>query len=151
MRNQVRIRKLGTGIGRASGRRMAKSFREMVAWQLAFELEERVVALIAASPEARRDFDYRNQLRKACKSVPSNIAEGYGRYRPAEIARFLEIAIGSLDEAETRLRSGVSSGYFKAEDVGPLIRLAARCRTAMTRWQAYLRRAKNDPRFKKNP
>ena len=104
---------------------MAKSFREMVAWQLAFELEGRVVALIASSPPAMKDFGFRDQLRDACKSVPSNIAEGYGRYRPAEIARFLEIAIGSLDEAETRLRSGVSSSYFKAEDVGPLIRLAA--------------------------
>ena len=145
--NQVGICELGAGIGRASGHRMAKSFREMVAWQLAFELEERTVALIAASPEANRDFAFRDQLREACKSVPSNIAEGYGRYRPTEIARFLEFAIGSLDETESRLRSGVSSRYFKAEDVGPLIRLAARCRTAMMRWQAYLRRTKNDPRF----
>jgi|SRR5690349_12960440 len=111
---------------------MAKSFREMVAWQLAFELEQKVVALIAASPEAKRDFDFRDQLRDACKSVPSNIAEGYDRW----------------------LRGGVASGYFAAESVGPLIRLAARCRTAMTRWQSYLRRAKNDPRFnarKKRP
>lgn len=144
------MREFRLGIGHASALGMAKSFREMVAWQLAFELEEKVIALIVASPGGRRDFKFRDQLRDACQSVPSNIAEGYGRYRPAEIARFLEIAIGSLDETETRLRSGVSSGYFTPEHVGPLIRLAARCRTAMTRWQAYLRRVKNDPRFK-NP
>lgn len=127
----------------------------MVSWQLAFELEEKVVALIARSPMARRDVKFRGQLTEACKSVPSNIAEGYGRYRPTEIARFLEIAMGSLDETENRLRSGVSSEYFKPEEVGPLIRLTARTRTAMTRWQAYLRRASDDPRFnkkkKKNP
>lgn len=127
----------------------------MVAWQLAFELQEKVFALIAASPLAKRDFKYRDQLRDACESVPSNIAEGYGRYRPTEIARFLEIAIGSLDETETRLRTGVALGYFAAEDVGPLIRLAARCRKAMTSWQSYLRRVKDDPRYnwrkKKNP
>jgi four helix bundle protein len=126
---------------------MAKSFREIVAWQLAFELKEKVVALIASSPQAKRDFEFRDQLTDSCKSVPSNIAEGYGRYRPAEIARFLEIAKGSRDETENHLRDGVGSGYFKAEDVGPLIRLAARCLTASTRWQAYLQEAKNDPRF----
>ena len=126
---------------------MAKSFRDMIVWQLAFELKEKVVALIASSPRAMRDFDFRDQLTDACKSVPSNIAEGYGRYRPAEIARFLEIAMGSLDETENHLRDGVGSGYFSAEAAGPLIRLGARCRTAMSRWQAYLQRAKHDPRF----
>jgi len=126
---------------------MANSFRDMVTWQLAFELKEKVIALIARSPGAKRDFDFRDQLTDACKSVPSNIAEGYGRYRPAEIARFLEFAAGSLDETENHLRDGVGSGYFSAEDVGPLIRLGARCRTAMNRWQAYLQRAKHDPRF----
>jgi four helix bundle protein len=127
---------------------MAHSFRDMVTWQLAFELKEKVIALIARSPKARRDFSFRDQLTDACKSVPSNIAEGFGRYRPAEIARFLEFAAGSLDETENHLRDGVGSGYFSAEDVGPLIRLGARCHTAMNRWQAYLQRAKRDPRFK---
>jgi four helix bundle protein len=130
---------------------MAKSFRELVVWQLAFELEEKIAKLIAASPQAQKDFDYRGQLSDAARGVPSNIAEniaeGYGRYRPAEIARFLDIATGSLDETETRLRSGVASRYFNPEDVGPLIRLAARCRTGMVRWNAYLQRVRNDPRF----
>jgi four helix bundle protein len=126
---------------------MAKTFREMIAWQLAFELKDKVVAVLATSPPAKRDFKFRDQLSDAAKSVPANIAEGFGRYRPAEIARFLEIARGSLDETENHLRDGVSCGYFKAEAVGPLIRLAARCRTAITRWHTYLRRAKRDPRF----
>jgi four helix bundle protein len=126
---------------------MAHSFRDMVTWQLAFELKEKVITLIAHSPKAKQDFNFRDQLTDACKSVPSNIAEGYGRYRPAEIARFLEFSAGSLDETENHLRDGVSSGYFSAADVGPLIRLGARCRTALNRWQAYLRRVKHDPRF----
>jgi four helix bundle protein len=126
---------------------MAKSFREMVCWQLTFELKEKIVALIAASPRAQKDFDFRNQLTDSCKSVPSNIAEGYGRYRPTQAIPFLEIAMGSLEETENHLRDGVGSGYFKAEDVGPLILLLARGRTAMIGWQVYLQKAKNDPRF----
>ena len=119
----------------------------MVAWQLAYELKRKVVALIAASTKAKRDFEFRDQITDSCKSVPRNIAEGYGRYRPSEIARYLEIAMGSLDETENHLRDGVDSGYFDAEKVGPLIHLAARCRTAMTNWHAYLRRVRHDPRF----
>ena len=123
----------------------------MVAWQLAFELKAKIVSLIARSPGAKRDFMFRYQITDSCKSVPRNIAEGHGRYRPAEISRYLEIAMGSLDETENHLRDGVQSGYFKAEDVGPIIRLAARCRTAMTNWHAYLRRVRHDPRFQPTP
>ena len=140
---------LSTACGVLCCVRMAKSFREMHAWQLAFELRGKVVALMAISPQAQKDFKFRDQILESCKSVPGNIAEGYGRYRPAEIARFLEFATGSLDETENHLRDGVGSGYFKAEAVGPLIRLAARCRTAMIRWQRYLQRAKRDPRFQR--
>jgi four helix bundle protein len=133
---------------------MAKTFREMVAWQLAFELKEKVVALLAVSPPALRDFAFRDQLTDAVKSVPSNLAEGFGRYRPRQTAQFVEVALGSLDETENHLRDGVGSGYFTAESVGPLIRLAARCRTASTRWLSYLRKAKRDgppTKRRKNP
>jgi hypothetical protein len=65
---------------------MANSFRDMVTWQLAFELKEKIIALIARSPKAKRDFNFRDQLSDACKSVPSNIAEGYGRGSAAAIS-----------------------------------------------------------------
>ena len=122
---------------------MAKSFRELATWQLAFDLQDRVRKLLSASPRALRDFTYRDQLMSAARSVPANIAEGFGRFRPAEMARYIDIARGSLDEAESHLRDGVSSGYFTATDVAPLIVLSARCRSAMNSWHSYLRRMKN--------
>ena len=66
-------------------------------------------------------FRVSGQLSSSARSVPANIAEGFGRYRPTEIARFLEIARGSLDETETHLRCGVAEGYFSQESVAPLI------------------------------
>ena len=108
---------------------MADNFREIVAWQLAFDLQQRITRLVHASPKAMNNFQFKDQILDSSKSVASNIAEGFGRYRPSENAHFVEIALGSLDETENHLRSGVSSGYFSASSVGPLILLTARCRT----------------------
>jgi len=126
---------------------MAKTFREIVAWQLAFELKEKVIRLLQSGP-ASKDFKFRDQLADSVRSVPRNIAEGYGRFNPAEIARFVDFARASLDETENHLRDGVASSYFPPETVGPLIKLIARCRIALSRWHTYLRSAQHNPRFK---
>src|SRR5215204_4369296 len=98
---------------------MAKKFRELVVWQLAFELKSRVIMLLQSGP-ASKDFKFRDQLADSARSVPRNIAEGYGRFNPTEIAQFVDFARASLDETENHLREGVASSYFPAETVGPL-------------------------------
>ena len=125
---------------------MAKSFRELIAWQLAFEMNKRVQPLLKSGP-ASRDFKFRDQLSDSARGPARNIAEAYGRFNPTEISQFLDFALASLDETETHLRDGVESNYFAAETVGPLILLIARCRSATISWHSYLRRVRNDPRF----
>jgi four helix bundle protein len=45
-------------------------------------------------------YGLKSQIRRACASIPTNIAEGCGRTRDTEFARFLEIAMGSANELE---------------------------------------------------
>lgn len=56
-----------------------------------------------------------SQLRKAAVSVPSNIAEGYGRSGRREFAHALSIALGSLAELETQIMIAEWLGYLAAE------------------------------------
>jgi four helix bundle protein len=125
---------------------MAKSFREMECWQLAFEISSRSQKLLKSGP-ASRDFKFRDQLSDAARGPARNIAEGYGRFNPTEIMQFLDFATASLNETETHLREGVESEYFKAEQVAPIIVLIARCNKAIASWNSYLRGEKDNPRF----
>jgi four helix bundle protein len=102
---------------------------DLVAWQLADAFRREVYRLISRSAGARRDFQFRKDLRSSAASTPMNIAEGFGRNRPREFRRFLDIAIGSLDEARNWVRDGIDRGYFVLKDCYPCLELGTRCRT----------------------
>ena len=48
-------------------------------------------------------YALKSQIRRSAVSVPSNIAEGYGRNSTQDYIRFLQIACGSLYELQTQL------------------------------------------------
>jgi four helix bundle protein len=102
--------------------RGARRFQELVAWQLAHELKCEIFTCTSTGPAAR-DFDYKDQIRRAGASAPANIAEGFGRFRPRDFARFLEFACASLVEIENHLIDGRDRGYFDAALYGRLSNL----------------------------
>lgn len=77
-------------------------YRDVVAWQKAMGLAERLYRFAASLPPDER-FVLAAQLRRAAVSVPSNIAEGHERRSRADYARFIAIACGSIAEIETQL------------------------------------------------
>lgn len=115
-----------------------RRYEDLVAWQLAYELQREVFALTATGPAAR-DFKFRDQIRDSSASAARNIAEGFGRFRPREFARFLEIARGSLTETHNHLRDGRDRGYFTVAEQSRLALLAGRSAIATTRLIRYLR------------
>jgi len=88
-----------------------RDFQDLVCWRLSYQLKCEVVEFTATGP-ASRDFKYRDQIRDSSRSAPRNIAEGFGRFRPREFARFLEFARASLDETLDHLIDGRDSGYL---------------------------------------
>ena len=86
-----------------------KSYRDLVAWQRARELVKETYLLTAEFPVGER-FGLVSQMDRAAVSIPSNIAEGYGRATTQDYLHFLRIARGSAYELETQL--------VLAEDLG---------------------------------
>ena len=132
------VRRAFPGIWRALCSSMgAKNYRELDAWRLADEIRRKVVAF-TAQPPASRDFNYCNQVRNAAASVSANIAEGFGRYSPADFARFLSIAKGSLAEAQDRIRDGADRRYLSEDQAIELMVLTDRCDRVISRLRGYL-------------
>jgi four helix bundle protein len=111
----------------------ARHYRELVAWQLAEQFKAEVFGLLQASTRASADRPYTEQLTGAVTSVTSNIAEGFLRFAPGDFRRFLDYALGSLGEAEGRLRDGIQLGYFDVVSCERAFRFARRCLVAMVR------------------
>jgi four helix bundle protein len=113
LRSSFRVLEYGTNP--ASGDRVGvRRFEDLEAWRLASELKREVYALVEQS-QAVHDFRFRDQIRDSAASVPRNLAEGFGRFRPAPFAQFIEIAIGSLMETQCLLKDGLDRRYFTPE------------------------------------
>jgi four helix bundle protein len=88
-----------------------QSYQDLTAWQRAMDLVEAVYRATQSWPREEL-YGLTNQARRAAVSVPANIAEGKGRFGPAEFLHHLSMATGSLHETETYLLIARRLGYI---------------------------------------
>jgi four helix bundle protein len=81
---------------------MMRDFREIKVWTKAHLLTLEIYKATAGFPREEM-YGLTSQLRRSSASVPSNIAEGFGRGGKTELARFLQIGMGSASEVEYQL------------------------------------------------
>jgi four helix bundle protein len=79
-----------------------KNFREFKVWEKSHRLTLDVYRTTVTFPKDEL-FGLTSQIRRACASIPANIAEGCGRGSNRDFARFLQIAMGSASELEYHL------------------------------------------------
>jgi four helix bundle protein len=96
-----------------------KDFKRLQVWAKAHQMTLEVYRVTQAFP---RDEQYglTGQLRRACASIPANIAEGCGRNSNQELARFLDIAMGSASETQYHLLLAHDLGYLSHDDTPDL-------------------------------
>ncbi len=91
-----------------------KSYRDLIIWQKAVDLVTKVYSVTGNFPSSEI-YGLTNQLRRCAVSIPSNIAEGYGRNSTADYKRFLQIAVGSLYELQTQVVIAFKLTYVSKE------------------------------------
>lgn len=109
---------------------MTQKVEDLVVWQRAIELTVCIYTLTRLLPKDEL-YGLVSQMRRACVSVASNIAEGRGRLSHAEFRHFLGLAQGSLFELKTQLvvteklgfgnQSAITEAESLAEEVSKML------------------------------
>ena len=86
------------------------SYRDLMIWQRSMGLVKDIYELSKLFPKVEV-YGLINQMRRCAVSIPSNIAEGYGRNSTGDYKRFLQIAVGSLFELQTQTEIAFNLNY----------------------------------------
>jgi four helix bundle protein len=81
---------------------MSNTYRDLKVWQKSIDLVELIYRVTAAFPTSEM-YGLSSQMRRAAVSIPSNVAEGWGRRSRRDYSRFVLVARGSNDELQTQL------------------------------------------------
>lgn len=115
-----------------------KDFRKLQAWKKSHELVLQIYKLTEKSP-SKEVYGLTAQLRRAAISIPTNIAEGYGRTTDAEIARFIDISSGSVNEVDYLLFLAMELKYTVKAEVENMTEKLIETRKMLTAFAKTLR------------
>ena len=99
---------------------MSEKYRDLLVWQRAMELVKEIYRATKSFPK-EEVYGLTAQIRRAAIAVPSNIAEGKGRYSTADVNHFLVQARGSLYELETQVLIATDLKYLSEAESKKLL------------------------------
>ena len=86
----------------------------MEIYNRSYNIALKIHEITKSFPESER-YDLTSQVRRASKSIPANIAEGWGRQSKEEFKRFAKISLGSCDEMQVHLSFCKDLGYISEQ------------------------------------
>ena len=92
-----------------------KSYKDLLIWQKGIQLVKLTYFISKDFPKEEM-YGLQSQIRRSSVSIPSNIAEGYGRNTSQSFIQFLRIARGSLLELETQLIIAMELDFVSKKD-----------------------------------
>jgi four helix bundle protein len=129
---------------------MAKSFKDLVAFQRALDVVVAVYDVTARFPKAEM-YGLVAQLRKAAISVISNIAEGQGRLTYGDWRKFLSDARGSLYEVEAQCIAAERLHFMNARELGEMAALVRKAGKALSGFIEWVRAKERSTKQPRNP
>jgi len=97
-----------------------QSYKQLIVWQKAMDLAEMIYKITDVFPKSEL-YGLVSQIRRSVVSIPSNIAEGYGRSSPKEYGQFYCIAYGSLLELETQITLSSRLAYIDKDSLNTVL------------------------------
>ncbi|WP_288438698.1 four helix bundle protein [uncultured Chryseobacterium sp.] len=94
-----------------------RDYKKYDTWKIAHELVKEIYTISENFPKSEL-FGLTSQIRRAAVSIPTNIAEGCGRFTDKEFARFLDI--GSTNETEYLLLLSCDLGFTSKDKIADL-------------------------------
>ena len=98
-----------------------RDFRKLKVWEKGHRLTLDVYEVTVTFPSEEL-YGLTSQMRRACAAIPANVAEGCGRGSNADLARFLQIALGSASELQNHLLLAQDLAFVKPTDYERLSR-----------------------------
>jgi len=92
-----------------------KTYRDLIVWSKSIDFVTMVYELTRKYPKDEL-YGLTLQIRRCAISIPSNIAEGYGRRSTQDYIRFLQIAMGSLYEIQTQIQISLNLKFIPQID-----------------------------------
>jgi four helix bundle protein len=99
------------GQGFKGSSEMLKKYKELNVWQKSYKLCLKIYQITTKLPNEER-YGLTSQIRRSVVSIPSNIAEGYGRKTTLDYIRMLYISYGSVCELETQILLAGDLGFI---------------------------------------
>jgi four helix bundle protein len=117
-----------------------RQFEDVQAWQRARELTRAIYGCTRSGTFAK-DYQLRDQIRRAATSVMSNIAEGFERSGTGEFIQFLAMAKGSTAEVESFLYIALDESYITSDQFKRLRSLTTSTKGLIAGFMHYLRQS----------
>jgi four helix bundle protein len=108
-----------------------KTYKDLDVWLKCRSLVKEVYQVTRRFPK-EEVYGLTSQIRRCTISIPSNIAEGYGRQYKKETIHFLYVARGSMYELETQLYVSFDLAFVSEQKLNELIGLIEECRKLLS-------------------
>jgi four helix bundle protein len=93
-----------------------KSYKDLLIWRKGIDIVVITYKLVSQFPKEEL-YALSSQIKRSAVSIPSNIAEGYGKQSTQSYIQFIKLARGSLYELETQLLVAEKLNFIQDENL----------------------------------
>ena len=118
-----------------------RNFEDLEVWQKAHALTVKLYRVTEPFPRSEM-FGLTSQIRRAAGSIGANLAEGCGRWGEGELARFVQIAMGSASELQNHIRLARDLEFLNPDDYRNVLKDVVSVRQMLTALLQAVRRVR---------